>query len=63
MVAGIKDIYGAPVGDTLTHANQPALEPLPGFKKVKPQVFAGFFPINSDDYEAFREALAKLTFK
>lgn len=60
IVAGIKDIYGAPVGDTLTLANQPAVDPLPGFQTVKPQVFAGVFPINSDDYEAFREALAKL---
>lgn len=60
VVAGIKDIYGAPVGDTLTLANNPANEQLPGFQKVKPQVFAGLFPINSEDYEAFRDALAKL---
>ncbi|MGB6977069.1 MAG: translation elongation factor 4 [Gammaproteobacteria bacterium] len=60
VIAGIKDINGAPVGDTLTLANRPAELPLPGFKKVKPQVFAGLFPIDSDDYEAFREALAKL---
>jgi GTP-binding protein LepA len=60
VVAGIKEINGAPVGDTLTHAGRPALEALPGFQKVKPQVFAGLFPINADDYEAFREALAKL---
>lgn len=60
VVAGIKEINGAPVGDTLTHAIRPALEPLPGFQKVKPQVFAGLFPINADDYEAFRDALAKL---
>jgi len=60
IVAGIKDIHGAPVGDTLTLAKQPAESPLPGFKKVKPQVFAGLFPVNSDDYEAFREALGKL---
>jgi len=60
IIAGIKDIYGAPVGDTLTHASKPADKPLPGFKKVSPQVFAGLFPINADDYEAFREALAKL---
>lgn len=60
VVAGIKDIYGAPVGDTLTLANNPADTPLPGFQKVKPQVFAGLFPINSEDYEAFRDALAKL---
>jgi GTP-binding protein LepA len=60
VVAGIKDINGAPVGDTLTLANRPAEQSLPGFKKVKPQVFAGLFPIESDDYEGFREALAKL---
>lgn len=60
VVAGIKDIYGAPVGDTLTHARDPAETMLPGFKKVKPQVYAGMFPVEGDDYEAFREALAKL---
>ncbi|MFL0809654.1 MAG: translation elongation factor 4 [Agarilytica sp.] len=62
VVAGIKDIHGAPVGDTLTHAqNADTVEALPGFQKVKPQVYAGLFPVSSDDYEAFREALAKLT--
>lgn len=61
IVAGIKDIHGAPVGDTLTLTKNPATEALPGFKKVQPQVFAGMFPINSEDYEAFREALAKLS--
>lgn len=60
VVAGIRDIDGAPVGDTLTHANRPATLALPGFKKIQPQVFAGLFPISSDDYEAFRDALAKL---
>ncbi len=60
VVAGIKDIFGAPVGDTLTIAKNPAKEPLPGFHKIKPQVYAGLFPISADDYEAFREALAKL---
>lgn len=60
IVAGIKDIDGAPVGDTLTHPKNAATEVLPGFKKVKPQVFAGLFPISADDYEAFRDALAKL---
>lgn len=60
VVAGIKEINGAPVGDTLTHANHPATEPLPGFQTVKPQVYAGLFPINADDYESFRDALAKL---
>jgi GTP-binding protein LepA len=62
IVAGIKDIHGAPVGDTLTHANNSDdVEALSGFKKVKPQVYAGMFPVSSDDYESFREALAKLT--
>ena len=60
VVAGIKDIFGAPVGDTLTLTRKPAENPLPGFKKVKPQVYAGMFPISADDYEAFREALSKL---
>lgn len=60
VVAGIKEINGAPVGDTLTHAKKPAKEALKGFKQVKPQVYAGVFPINADDYEAFRDALAKL---
>ena len=62
VVAGIKDILGAPVGDTLTHAKTfETVESLPGFQRVKPQVYAGLFPVSSDDYEAFREALAKLT--
>lgn len=62
VVAGIKDIHGAPVGDTLIHAlHQEAVPALPGFKRVKPQVYAGIFTISSDDYEAFRDALAKLT--
>ncbi len=60
VVAGIKDIDGAPVGDTLTHHDCPAAAPLPGFQRAQPQVYAGLFPISSDDYEAFREALAKL---
>ncbi len=61
VVAGVKEILGAPVGDTLTHAKTPEVEALPGFKRVKPQVYAGMFPVSSDDFEAFREALAKLT--
>jgi GTP-binding protein LepA len=61
IVAGIKDIHGAPVGDTLVHANNSNIPALPGFKRVKPQVYAGIFTISSDDYEDFREALAKLT--
>jgi GTP-binding protein LepA len=60
VIAGIKDIDGAPVGDTFTELDNPADRPLPGFKKVQPRVFAGLFPINSEDYEAFREALQKL---
>jgi GTP-binding protein LepA len=60
VIAGIKDIYGAPVGDTLTSAREPCEAPLPGFKQIQPRVFAGLFPINSDDYESFREALQKL---
>lgn len=60
VIAGIKEIYGAPVGDTITLASRPAKEPLPGFKTVQPKVFAGLFPVDSEDYEAFREALAKL---
>ncbi|MEN8169596.1 MAG: translation elongation factor 4 [Pseudomonadota bacterium] len=60
IVAAIKDIDGAPVGDTLTHTDKPASEPLPGFAPVQPRVFAGLFPVSSDDYENLREALAKL---
>jgi GTP-binding protein LepA len=60
LVAGIKEIDGAPVGDTITSASAPATEPLPGFQQSKPNVFAGLYPIDSADYEAFREALAKL---
>jgi GTP-binding protein LepA len=60
VVAGIKDIHGAPVGDTLTLVKNPAESPLDGFKKVKPQVYAGLFPVSSDDYESFRDALGKL---
>jgi len=59
-IAGIKEIDGAPVGDTLTLDGRPCAEPLPGFKQVQPRVFAGVFPINSEDYEDFREALHKL---
>ncbi|RUO80593.1 elongation factor 4 [Idiomarina tyrosinivorans] len=60
VIAGIKEILGAPVGDTLTATRRPAEKPLPGFQKVKPQVYAGMFPISSDDYESFRDALGKL---
>ena len=60
LIAGIKDIDGAPVGDTLTLANDPATEPLPGFKMIQPNVFAGLYPVSSDDYEDLRDALQKL---
>nr|WP_298725755.1 translation elongation factor 4 [uncultured Steroidobacter sp.] len=60
VIAGIKEINGAPVGDTITLDNRPAAEPLAGFKQVQPRVFAGLFPVQSDDYENFRDALAKL---
>jgi GTP-binding protein LepA len=60
VVAGIKEIDGAPVGDTITLDSRPCTEPLPGFKPIKPRVFAGLFPVSSDDYEAFRDALQKL---
>jgi len=60
VVAGIKEINGAPVGDTITLDSRPADAPLPGFKQVQPRVFAGVFPVNSEDYENFRDALAKL---
>ena len=60
VVAGIKDILGAPVGDTLTHQSTSDVDALPGFKRIKPQVYAGMFPVDSDDFEEFREALAKL---
>jgi len=61
IVAGIKDITGAPVGDTITRADNPSEEQLPGFEQVQPRVFAGLFPVSSDDYESFREALQKLS--
>ena len=60
VIAGIKEIDGAPVGDTLTATKDPCESPLPDFQQVQPRVFAGLFPVSSDDYEAFREALQKL---
>src|SRR5579863_3909568 len=60
VIAGIKEIDGAPVGDTITLEHRQASGPLPGFRQIKPRVFAGVFPVNSEDYESFRDALAKL---
>ena len=60
VVAGIKDIDGAPVGDTLTDARRPCGKRLPGFREIQPRVFAGIFPMSSDDFEELRDALAKL---
>ena len=60
IVAGIKDIFGAPVGDTITATDNPATEVLPGFEKVQPRVFAGLYPVSSDDFGTMREALDKL---
>ncbi|WP_372844676.1 translation elongation factor 4 [Psychrobacter sp.] len=60
IIAGIKDIAGAPVGDTITHASTPDVERIPGFKQITPQVYAGMFPVDSTDFEKFREALQKL---
>ena len=60
LVAGIKNIKGAPVGDTILEAGDETTKPLPGFKKVNPKVFASMFTVNSDDYERFRDALSKL---
>ncbi len=61
LVSGIKDIDGAPVGDTITLANNPCESALAGFTRTQPKVFAGLFPVYSDDFESFREALAKLS--
>jgi len=58
--ASIKDVHGAPVGDTLTLASDPAAKPLPGFQEMQPRVFAGLFPVDADDYPDLREALEKL---
>jgi GTP-binding protein LepA len=60
VIAGIKDVRSARVGDTITHANRPAEKPLPGFKEIKPRVFAGLYPVDAQDYESFRDALGKL---
>ena len=60
VIAGIKELKAAKVGDTVTLADKPASEPLPGFKEIKPQVFAGLYPVESNQYEALRDALEKL---
>ncbi|KVD25188.1 translation elongation factor 4 [Burkholderia ubonensis] len=60
IIAGIKELNAAKVGDTVTHAAKPAAEPLPGFKEVKPQVFAGLYPVEANQYDALRESLEKL---
>ncbi|WP_205758714.1 translation elongation factor 4 [Lysobacter sp. HDW10] len=60
VTASIKDVHGAPVGDTLTLVGDPASEPLPGFQEMQPRVFAGLFPVDSEDYPDLREALDKL---
>jgi len=60
VIAGIKDVRSARVGDTITHAGRPAAAPLPGFKEIKPRVFAGLYPVDSADYDNFRDALEKL---
>ena len=60
VIAGIKELNAAKVGDTITRADNPASEPLPGFKEIKPQVFAGLYPVESNEYDALRDALEKL---
>jgi GTP-binding protein LepA len=60
IIAGIKELKAAKVGDTITHVAKPATEPLPGFKEVKPQVFAGLYPVEANQYDALRESLEKL---
>ncbi|AOK22856.1 elongation factor 4 [Burkholderia ubonensis] len=60
IIAGIKELNAAKVGDTVTHATKSAAEPLPGFKEVKPQVFAGLYPVEANQYDALRESLEKL---
>ena len=60
VIAGIKELKAAKVGDTITLASRPASEPLPGFKEVQPQVFAGLFPVEANQYDALRDSLEKL---
>jgi len=61
IIAGIKDIRSARVGDTITHVDRPAAAALPGFKEIKPRVFAGLYPVESSEYDTFRDALGKLS--
>ncbi len=61
VVAGVKDVKGARVGDTITHSHRPTAVALPGFREIQPRVFAGLYPINAADYPAFRDALEKLS--
>lgn len=61
IIAGIKELKAAKVGDTITLAAKPAKAALPGFKEIKPQVFAGLYPIESNQYEQLRESLEKIT--
>jgi len=60
VATGLKDVSDVQVGDTITLANRPATEPLPGYRPAKPMVFAGFYPVNSDDYPELRDALERL---
>lgn len=60
IIAGIKELKAAKVGDTVTLASKPAVQPLPGFKEVQPQVFAGLFPVEANQYDALRDSLEKL---
>jgi len=60
VASGMKELEAARVGDTVTHADRPAAQALPGFKEIKPQVFAGLYPVESNEYEGLREALQKL---
>ncbi|HZN85416.1 MAG TPA: GTP-binding protein, partial [Burkholderiales bacterium] len=60
VVAGVKELREAKIGDTITRGDRPAAAPLPGFKEIKPQVFAGLYPVESNQYEALRDALEKL---
>jgi len=60
LIAGVKDVHDTRVGDTITTANNPAKEPLPGYREVKPMVYAGFYPADSENYQELRDALEKL---